>query len=346
MEHVEEAGVHSGDSSCVLPAPVARRQDAGADRRDRPSGSRRRSESSGSSTSSSRCRKATSSCSRRTRARRAPSRSRARRSASTSSRPRAASPPARACPTSTCPGDPSPEQVSVKAAVLPFARFPGADPVLGPEMRSTGEVMASAADLPTALAKAERAAGAAAAGGRHRIPLGARRGQASRDRSRRLAVEARVPPRRDRRHGARARCRRNRGRARAQGDRAGRGPDRRRPRPARTLRPGRSTRPSATRARARTAISSARPRSPRASRASRRSPARGPRSGRSPTLRATSPCRSRNRSVRRREALRVVANEAVGPYALIRVEAWRARAGHPGAVLHARGAGSGAARGR
>jgi carbamoyl-phosphate synthase large subunit len=52
-----------------------------------------------------------------------------------------------------------PTQVSVKAAVLPFARFPGADPVLGPEMRSTGEVMASAADLPTALAKAERAAG-------------------------------------------------------------------------------------------------------------------------------------------------------------------------------------------
>jgi carbamoyl-phosphate synthase large subunit len=52
-----------------------------------------------------------------------------------------------------------PEQVSVKAAVLPFARFPGADPVLGPEMRSTGEVMASADDLPSAFAKAERAAG-------------------------------------------------------------------------------------------------------------------------------------------------------------------------------------------
>ena len=49
--------------------------------------------------------------------------------------------------------------VSVKAAVFPFARFPGADPVLGPEMRSTGEVMASAADFPTAFAKAERAAG-------------------------------------------------------------------------------------------------------------------------------------------------------------------------------------------
>ena len=43
--------------------------------------------------------------------------------------------------------------------MLPFIRFPGADPVLGPEMRSTGEVMASASDFPTAFAKAERAAG-------------------------------------------------------------------------------------------------------------------------------------------------------------------------------------------
>ncbi|HJV29422.1 MAG TPA: carbamoyl-phosphate synthase large subunit [Gaiellaceae bacterium] len=53
----------------------------------------------------------------------------------------------------------TPHEVSVKAAVLPFHRFPGADPVLGPEMRSTGEVMATAGDLPTAFAKAERAAG-------------------------------------------------------------------------------------------------------------------------------------------------------------------------------------------
>jgi carbamoyl-phosphate synthase large subunit len=57
------------------------------------------------------------------------------------------------------PPEQAPCQVSVKAAVLPFARFPGADPVLGPEMRSTGEVMVSASDLATALAKAERAAG-------------------------------------------------------------------------------------------------------------------------------------------------------------------------------------------
>jgi carbamoyl-phosphate synthase large subunit len=57
------------------------------------------------------------------------------------------------------PADPTPAEVSVKGAVLPFGRFPGADPVLGPEMRATGEVMATAADFPTAFAKAERAAG-------------------------------------------------------------------------------------------------------------------------------------------------------------------------------------------
>jgi carbamoyl-phosphate synthase large subunit len=57
------------------------------------------------------------------------------------------------------PAERPPRQVSVKAAVLPFARFPGADPVLGPEMRATGEVMGSASDFPTAFAKAERAAG-------------------------------------------------------------------------------------------------------------------------------------------------------------------------------------------
>jgi carbamoyl-phosphate synthase large subunit len=49
--------------------------------------------------------------------------------------------------------------VSVKEAVLPFDRFAGSDAVLGPEMRSTGEVMGIAADFPTAFAKAQAAAG-------------------------------------------------------------------------------------------------------------------------------------------------------------------------------------------
>jgi carbamoyl-phosphate synthase large subunit len=51
------------------------------------------------------------------------------------------------------------EHVSVKEAVLPFARFAGADSVLGPEMKSTGEVMGIAADFPTAFGKSQAAAG-------------------------------------------------------------------------------------------------------------------------------------------------------------------------------------------
>ena len=50
--------------------------------------------------------------------------------------------------------------VCVKEAVLPFGRFEGADSLLGPEMRSTGEVMGIARDFPTAFAKAQAAAGA------------------------------------------------------------------------------------------------------------------------------------------------------------------------------------------
>ena len=53
---------------------------------------------------------------------------------------------------------------SVKAAVLPFGRFPGVDTVLGPEMKSTGEVMGIDADSGMALAKAMVAAG-------HALPI-------------------------------------------------------------------------------------------------------------------------------------------------------------------------------
>ncbi len=55
--------------------------------------------------------------------------------------------------------EPPAGMVSVKEAVLPFARFAGADSVLGPEMKSTGEVMGIAADFPTAFGKAQAAAG-------------------------------------------------------------------------------------------------------------------------------------------------------------------------------------------
>src|ERR687895_562201 len=54
----------------------------------------------------------------------------------------------------------APRHVSVKEAVLPFGRFPRADALLSPEMKSTGEVMGVAADYPTAFGKAQAAAGA------------------------------------------------------------------------------------------------------------------------------------------------------------------------------------------
>jgi carbamoyl-phosphate synthase large subunit len=160
MQHVEEAGVHSGDSACVLPAPslapldhtlvqeVVRELGAAlgvvgllnvqlaiAERKlyvleVNPRASRTvpfASKASGVNLVAAACRLAAGAD----------------------------------LGELDLPPDPTPSQVSVKAAVLPFARFPGADPVLGPEMRATGEVMATASDFPTAFAKAERAAGRA-----------------------------------------------------------------------------------------------------------------------------------------------------------------------------------------
>ena len=49
--------------------------------------------------------------------------------------------------------------VFVKAPVFPFVRFPGVDTILGPEMKSTGEVMGGASNFGTAFAKAQLAAG-------------------------------------------------------------------------------------------------------------------------------------------------------------------------------------------
>ncbi len=51
-----------------------------------------------------------------------------------------------------------PTHIAVKEAVLPFDRFPGTDTLLGPEMRSTGEVMGIDVDFGRAYAKAELAA--------------------------------------------------------------------------------------------------------------------------------------------------------------------------------------------
>ncbi|MEM7543419.1 MAG: carbamoyl-phosphate synthase large subunit [Pseudomonadota bacterium] len=52
----------------------------------------------------------------------------------------------------------TPQYCSVKEAVFPFAKFPGVDPLLGPEMKSTGEVMGIGATFGEAFGKSQRAA--------------------------------------------------------------------------------------------------------------------------------------------------------------------------------------------
>ena len=60
--------------------------------------------------------------------------------------------------------EPKPTHIAVKEAVLPFNKFPGTDTILGPEMRSTGEVMGIDSNFGRAFAKAEIGAG-------ERLPL-------------------------------------------------------------------------------------------------------------------------------------------------------------------------------
>ena len=52
-----------------------------------------------------------------------------------------------------------PPYFSVKEAVLPFNKFPGTDPILGPEMKSTGEVMGTGDTFAAAFARAQLGAG-------------------------------------------------------------------------------------------------------------------------------------------------------------------------------------------
>ena len=72
--------------------------------------------------------------------------------------------------------------VAVKEAVFPFARFPGVDVILGPEMKSTGEVMGIDQDFGRAFAKAQLAAGGT-------LPQGGRAFISVRDRDKPQAVE-------------------------------------------------------------------------------------------------------------------------------------------------------------
>ncbi len=58
-------------------------------------------------------------------------------------------------------GEVTPKHFSVKESVFPFNKFPGVDIILGPEMRSTGEVMGIDDTFPLAFAKSQMAANSA-----------------------------------------------------------------------------------------------------------------------------------------------------------------------------------------
>ena len=133
MEHVEAAGVHSGDSACVLPGPGRRARPGRPRSRSRRPPSRDALGAVGLLNVQFAVRDDASSSSRPTPGPRARCRSSRRR-------PGVPLVPARGPPDARrvarrprrCPAAAPPAQVAVKEAVLPFARFPGADPVLGP----------------------------------------------------------------------------------------------------------------------------------------------------------------------------------------------------------------------
>jgi carbamoyl-phosphate synthase large subunit len=79
-------------------------------------------------------------------------------------------------------GDITPPYYSVKEAVFPFAKFPGVDTILGPEMKSTGEVMGVGLTFGEAFVKSQLAAGI-------RLPKGGRAFISVRDGDKRAAVE-------------------------------------------------------------------------------------------------------------------------------------------------------------
>ena len=226
-----------------------------------------------------------------------------------------------------------PRQWSVKAAVLPFARFPGSDPVLGPEMRSTGEVMASAADLSTALDKAERAAGRRLAALRLRLHLHPRARPPAGRADRRDARRSRLRAVRDRGDGRHARRRGDRGRAGAEAQRGdGRRADGRRPDPPRPLRPrdqhaggpqrplGRLRDPRGGARQARAVHHDALGRGRRRARDRDRARRAGHVSSRSGSMQSSgSPSRHR-----------VTGSEPVGPYTLLRLERGDLDPGVPG----------------
>ena len=166
MEHIEQAGIHSGDSACSLP-PYSLPTDAAGraappDRADGQGAERRRPDERAVRDPGRRRRQATSStCSKSTRAPRA----RCRSSRKATGVPLAKI--AARCMVGQTLAEPEgrhaarsiPPYFSVKEAVFPFNKFPGVDTILGPEMRSTGEVMGVGRTFGEAMLKSQLGAG-------------------------------------------------------------------------------------------------------------------------------------------------------------------------------------------
>ncbi len=128
-----------------------------------------------------------------------------------------------------------PPYISVKEAVFPFARFPGVDPLLGPEMRSTGEVMGVGQDVRRGAVQVAARRGLAAAAQGHGVPECQGLGQGAHRRGRASAARDGLRARGHARHGRRRRGRGDPDQAGQQGQ--GRTPARRRPAEERRDRP-------------------------------------------------------------------------------------------------------------
>ena len=158
LQHIEEAGVHSGDSACAIPpyslspaiiAEIERQTRAlalalevkGLMNIQFAVKDERGLSDRGQSARQPR-----------------PCRSSPRRSGGRSPRSRRGSWPARNS-SSFDPIDRDIGHIAVKESVFPFARFPGTDPVLSPEMKSTGEVMGISDNFDIAFAKSQLGGG-------------------------------------------------------------------------------------------------------------------------------------------------------------------------------------------
>ena len=227
MEHIEEAGVHSGDSSCQIPPATLSDDELDEIEDGSRAGSRAGSASLGlinlqlavkderiwvleANPRASRTVPFVS---------KAIGVSLARKVATLVLRGGRS---AALAPRASLPADPHHYRhlpyTAVKAAVLPFGRFPGVDTVLGPEMKSTGEVMGIDVDPGMALAKALVASGAALPTRAARCSSASRTATSARSCSpRKRLAGPRVPAARDEGDGRRARARRDPGRARREG---------------------------------------------------------------------------------------------------------------------------------